>query len=186
MADGPHRDAAGRRASTARGYLDQARGRPNLTIRTHALTDHIIFAGKRAVGVEWLEGESTIPSKATANKEVLLWRRGDWPRRRSCSAPAWVTRSYSGSSISRWCTISPGVGENLQDHLEMYLQYECKEPVSLYPALQWWNQPKIGAEWLFGGTGIGASNQFEAGGFIRSRAEFAWPNHSVPLPAGGD
>jgi hypothetical protein len=46
----------------------------------------------------------------------------------------------------------------------MYLQYECKEPVSLYPALQWWNQPKIGAEWLFGGTGIGASNQFEAGG----------------------
>ncbi len=50
----------------------------------------------------------------------------------------------------------------------MYLQYECKEPVSLYPALQWWNQPKIGAEWLFGGTGIGASNQFEAGGFIRA------------------
>lgn len=63
----------------------------------------------------------------------------------------------------------------------MYLQYECKEPVSLYPALQWWNQPKIGAEWLFGGTGIGASNQFEAGGFIRSRAEFARPEHSVPL-----
>ena len=51
----------------------------------------------------------------------------------------------------------------------MYLQYECKEPVSLYPALQWWNQPKIGAEWLFGGTGVGASNHFEAGGFIRSR-----------------
>ena len=66
----------------------------------------------------------------------------------------------------------------------MYLQYECKEPVSLYPALQWWNQPKIGAEWLFGGTGIGASNQFEAGGFIRSRAEFAWPNiqyHFLPV-----
>ena len=79
---------------------------------------------------------------------------------------------------------SAGVGENLQDHLEMYLQYECKEPVSLYPALQWWNQPKIGAEWLFGGTGIGASNQFEAGGFIRSRAEFAWPNiqyHFLPV-----
>ena len=55
----------------------------------------------------------------------------------------------------------------------MYLQYACKKPVSLYPALQWFNQPKIGAEWLFNGTGIGASNQFEAGGFIRSRAEFA-------------
>src|SRR5450830_584660 len=62
----------GRRASTARGYLDQARARPNLTIRTHALTDRIIFAGKRAVGVAWLEGDSTAPSKATANKEVLL------------------------------------------------------------------------------------------------------------------
>ena len=78
----------------------------------------------------------------------------------------------------------PGVGENLQDHLEMYLQYACKKPVSLYPALQWFNQPKIGAEWLFNGSGIGASNQFEAGGFIRSREEFAWPNiqyHFLPV-----
>ncbi|EOL4104303.1 GMC family oxidoreductase N-terminal domain-containing protein, partial [Escherichia coli] len=62
----------GRRASTARGYLDQAKSRPNLTIRIHAMTDHIIFDGKRAVGVEWLEGDSTIPTRATANKEVLL------------------------------------------------------------------------------------------------------------------
>ena len=78
----------------------------------------------------------------------------------------------------------PGVGENLQDHLEMYLQYKCKQPVSLYPALKWYNQPAIGAEWLFNGTGIGASNQFEAGGFIRSSDEFEWPNiqyHFLPL-----
>ncbi|STQ45535.1 Choline dehydrogenase [Ewingella americana] len=78
----------------------------------------------------------------------------------------------------------PGVGENLQDHLEMYLQYSCTQPVSLYPALQWFNQPKIGAEWLFNGTGVGASNQFEAGGFIRSREEFEWPNiqyHFLPV-----
>jgi choline dehydrogenase len=78
----------------------------------------------------------------------------------------------------------PGVGENLQDHLEMYLQYQCKQPVSLYPALQWYNQPAIGAEWLFNGTGVGASNQFEAGGFIRSSEEFDWPNiqyHFLPV-----
>ena len=78
----------------------------------------------------------------------------------------------------------PGVGANLQDHLEMYLQYACKQPVSLYPALQWWNQPKIGAEWLFLGKGIGASNQFEAGGFIRTRPEVEWPNiqyHFLPV-----
>src|SRR3990167_2685728 len=78
----------------------------------------------------------------------------------------------------------PGVGQNLQDHLEVYLQYACKQPVSLYPALQWWNQPMIGANWLFLGKGIGASNQFEAGGFIRSSSEFEWPNiqyHFLPV-----
>jgi choline dehydrogenase len=78
----------------------------------------------------------------------------------------------------------PGVGENLQDHLELYLQYACTQPVSLYPSLLWFNQPAIGAEWLFNGTGMGASNQFEAGGFIRSREEFAWPNiqyHFLPV-----
>ena len=66
----------------------------------------------------------------------------------------------------------------------MYLQYECKKPVSLAPALKLYNQPAIGAEWLFLGTGIGASNQFEAGGFIRSDAEFDWPNlqyHFLPV-----
>ena len=78
----------------------------------------------------------------------------------------------------------PGVGENLQDHLELYLQYACTQPVSLYPSLLWWNQPAIGAEWMFNGTGIGASNQFEAGGFIRTRPEFKWPNiqyHFLPV-----
>ncbi|EPQ5622919.1 choline dehydrogenase [Enterobacter hormaechei] len=173
----------GRRASTARGYLDQAKPRPNLTIRTHAMTDHIIFDGKRAVGVEWLEGESTIPSKATAKKEVLLCAG-------AIASPQLLQRSGVGNAeLLKQFDIPlvhdlPGVGENLQDHLEMYLQYECKEPVSLYPALQWWNQPKIGAEWLFGGTGVGASNHFEAGGFIRSREEFEWPNiqyHFLPV-----
>ena len=78
----------------------------------------------------------------------------------------------------------PGVGENLQDHLELYLQYACTQPVSLYPSLLWYNQPAIGAEWLFNGTGIGASNQFEAGGFIRTREDFDWPNiqyHFLPV-----
>ncbi|WP_205191865.1 GMC oxidoreductase, partial [Burkholderia sp. LMG 13014] len=78
----------------------------------------------------------------------------------------------------------PGVGQNLQDHLEMYIQYECKEPVSLYPALKWWNQPKIGLEWMLNGTGLGASNHFEAGGFIRTRDDDLWPNiqyHFLPV-----
>ncbi|MEG7266785.1 GMC family oxidoreductase N-terminal domain-containing protein, partial [Pseudomonas aeruginosa] len=78
----------------------------------------------------------------------------------------------------------PGVGANLQDHLELYLQYACKQPVSIYPATKWWNQPAIGAQWLFLGKGLGASNQFEAGGFIRTREAFEWPNiqfHFLPV-----
>ncbi|KGA28408.1 choline dehydrogenase [Pectobacterium odoriferum] len=171
----------GRRASTARGYLDQAKSRKNLTIVTHALTDKILFDGKRAVGVAYFKGESEQTAKA--RREVLLCAG-------AIASPQILQRSGVGpKDLLQRLDIPvvhdlPGVGENLQDHLEMYLQYACKEPVSLYPALQWFNQPKIGAEWLFNGTGIGASNQFEAGGFIRSRDEFAWPNiqyHFLPV-----
>ncbi|MGO4743667.1 choline dehydrogenase [Serratia quinivorans] len=173
----------GRRASTARGYLDQARSRSNLKIVTHALTDRIRFEGKRAVGVDYLQGESNQITSARARREVLLCAG-------AIASPQILQRSGVGpASLLNRLDIDlvhdlPGVGENLQDHLEMYLQYACKKPVSLYPALQWFNQPKIGAEWLFNGTGVGASNQFEAGGFIRSREEFAWPNiqyHFLPV-----
>ncbi|KHN49803.1 choline dehydrogenase [Pectobacterium fontis] len=171
----------GRRASTARGYLDQAKGRNNLTIVTHALTDKILFDGKRAVGVAYFKGEK--PQTAKARREVLLCAG-------AIASPQILQRSGVGpKELLQRLDIPvvhdlPGVGENLQDHLEMYLQYACKEPVSQYPALQWFNQPKIGAEWLFNGTGVGASNQFEAGGFIRSSDEFAWPNiqyHFLPV-----
>jgi choline dehydrogenase-like flavoprotein len=93
------------------------------------MTDRILFEGKRAVGVEWLEGESTIPSKATANKEVLLSAG-------AIASPQILQRSGVGNAeLLKQFDIPlvhdlPGVGENLQDHLEMYLQYECKEPVS--------------------------------------------------------
>ncbi len=105
----------GRRASTARGYLDQAKSRPNLTIRTHAMTDHIIFDGKRAVGVEWLEGDSTIPTRAAANKEVLLCAG-------AIASPQILQRSGVGNAeLLAEFDIPlvhelPGVGENLQDH----------------------------------------------------------------------
>jgi len=173
----------GRRASTARGYLDQAKARDALTIVTHALTDRILFEGKRAVGVAYLEGDSTSPVEARARKEVLLCGG-------AIASPQILQRSGVGpAALLQEMGVPvvhdlPGVGENLQDHLEMYLQYACTQPVSLYPSLLWWNQPAIGAEWMFNGTGIGASNQFEAGGFIRSRPEFEWPNiqyHFLPV-----
>ncbi|MBP6116393.1 MAG: choline dehydrogenase [Neisseriaceae bacterium] len=171
----------GRRAHTARGYLDQARDRQNLTIMTHATTDRILFEDKKAVGVAYLH--SNVYKKAYAAREVLLCGgtiASPQILQRSGVGPGELLREFGIKEVIDL----PGVGANLQDHLEMYLQYECIQPVSLYPALKWWNQPAIGAEWLFKGTGIGASNQFEAGGFIRSDEKFAWPNlqyHFLPV-----
>lgn len=173
----------GRRAATGRGYLDQARNRPNLTIVTHALTDRVLFSGKRAIGVDYLQGDSDQRITAHARREVIVCSG-------AIASPQLLQRSGVGpSDLLRSLDIPvvhdlPGVGANLQDHLELYLQYACKEPVSIYPATKWWNQPAIGAQWLFLGKGLGASNQFEAGGFIRTRPEFAWPNiqyHFLPV-----
>ncbi|MDG9784453.1 choline dehydrogenase [Metapseudomonas otitidis] len=173
----------GRRAATGRGYLDQARNRPNLTIVTHALTDRVLFSGKRAIGVDYLKGDSDQRITANARREVIVCSG-------AIASPQLLQRSGVGpSDLLRGLDIPvvhdlPGVGANLQDHLELYLQYACKEPVSIYPATKWWNQPAIGAQWLFLGKGLGASNQFEAGGFIRTRPEFAWPNiqyHFLPV-----
>lgn len=173
----------GRRTATGRGYLDQARGRPNLTIVTHALSDRILFSGKRAIGVSYLVGNGDNPVTAHARREVLVCSG-------AIASPQLLQRSGVGpAALLRDLDIPvvhdlPGVGANLQDHLELYLQYACKQPVSIYPATKWWNQPAIGAQWLFLGKGLGASNQFEAGGFIRTREAFEWPNiqfHFLPV-----
>ena len=171
----------GRRASTARGYLDMARGRSNLKIVTHALTDRILFSGNRATGVAYIKGNQT--KQAHARKEVLVCAG-------AIASPPILQRSGVGpANLLKQFDIPvvldlPGVGANLQDHLEIYQQYECKQAVSIAPALKLYNQPLIGAEWLVLGTGIGASNQFEAGGFIRSDKSFTWPNiqyHFLPI-----
>ncbi|GAB0150199.1 choline dehydrogenase [Marichromatium sp. PS1] len=171
----------GRRASTARGYLDMARHRLGLDILTRATTDRILFSGKRAVGVAFEHRGKQ--QQAHARREVLLCAG-------AIASPQILQRSGVGPGA--WLAEHdipevldlPGVGNNLQDHLELYIQYECRQPVSIAPALKPWNQLRIGAEWLFAGSGLGASNQFEAGGFIRSHARFEWPNiqyHFLPI-----
>lgn len=171
----------GRRSSSARGYLDSAKARANLTIETHALTDVIEFEGKRATGVRYRRKGQV--QSVRAYREVLLCAG-------AIASPQILQRSGVGSTellASLGIPVVhdlPGVGENLQDHLEMYIQYRCKEPISLYPALKWYNQPWIGAQWLFQGKGVGASNQFESCAFIRSRDDEAWPNlqyHFLPI-----
>ncbi|MBF6990155.1 MULTISPECIES: choline dehydrogenase [Cupriavidus] len=173
--------ARGRRCSTSLAYLDQAKDRPNLTVHTRALADRVLFSGQRAIGVSYIQGDHV--REARARREVIVSNG-------AVASPQLLLRSGVGNADElRAFGIDPvadlkGVGENLQDHLEMYLQYECIKPVSLYPALKWWNKPAIGIEWYLRGTGIASSNHFEAGGFIRSSDEFAWPNlqyHFIPL-----
>lgn len=171
----------GRRASTARGYLDRAKPRSNITILTGALTDVILFDGKRAVGVK-VEHEGQT-KHFHASREVIVSSG-------AIASPQLLQRS--GIGPGQWLKDLgitevldlPGVGNNLQDHLELYMQYECIQPVSIAPANKWWNKPPIGAEWLFRGTGLGATNHFEAGGFIRTDEKFTHPNiqyHFLPL-----
>ncbi|NKD55892.1 MULTISPECIES: choline dehydrogenase [unclassified Haematospirillum] len=175
--------AHGRRCSTSRGWLDQARHRRNLHIMTGTLVDRILFSGQRAMGIQLLHKTNPTPVTIRARRETVVCAG-------AIGSPQILQRSGVGSS-SLLDSIGipvvedlPGVGENLQDHLEIYMQYSCTRPISLYPALQWRNWPGIGARWLFMGDGIGASNHFEAGGFIRSSTRFLWPNiqyHFLPL-----
>ena len=171
----------GRRASTARGYLDMARERSGLVIQSRALVDTIVFEGTRAVGVRYqIDGGAF--QTANASREILLCGG-------AIASPQILQRS--GVGPGEWLKEAgvkeildlPGVGNNLQDHLELYMQYECLQPVSIAPANLWYNKPPIGVEWMFKGTGLGATNHFEAGGFIRSDEKFTWPNiqyHFLP------
>jgi choline dehydrogenase len=163
----------GRRWSAAKAYLYPVMNRPNLTVELGALTTRILFEGRRAVGIEYARGGQTV--QARADREVIL--SGG-----AINSPQLLMLSGIGNADElRKLDIPvianrPGVGENLQDHLEIYVQYECTQPISLYPALKPWNQLKIGFDWLFFGKGIGASNLFESGGFIRSHAGIEHPN----------
>ncbi|MDB1144992.1 MAG: choline dehydrogenase [Alcaligenaceae bacterium] len=177
----------GRRCSTARGYLSpEVRARENLTIETHAMTDRILFDHKRACGVAYLKGKK--PQTAYAKREVLLCSgaiASPQILQRSGVGPGDLLRSLDIPVVQELV----GVGANLQDHLEVYIQFACLQPVSIASSLRLDRQAMIGAEWMFLGTGLGASNQFEAGGFVRSSTDFAWPNiqyHFLPIAVNYD
>jgi choline dehydrogenase len=170
----------GRRLSAARAYLSPVKRRPNLTIKTRAMVTKVIFEGKRAVGVEVIiKGKKQI----IHSREVVL--SGG-----AINTPQILQLSGVGNAPDLQALgidvvqHLPGVGANLQDHLEVYVQYSCKQPVSMQPMLKSWRRPFIGAEWLFMRKGPGATNHFEAGGFARSNDEVAYPNlmfHFLPL-----
>ncbi|MET8335267.1 choline dehydrogenase [Streptosporangium canum] len=178
----------GRRLSAARAYLHPVRRRPNLEIRTRAFVTKILFEGGRAVGVEY-NGRTV-----RAGEVVLCGGAINSPQLLQLSGVGHATELGAlGVDVVHDL---PGVGENLQDHLEVYIQYACGRPVSMQPAMKWRNRPWIGARWLFLRSGPGATNHFEAGGFVRGNDDVDYPNlmfHFLPVavrydgsaPAGG-
>jgi choline dehydrogenase len=171
----------GRRLSAARAYLHPVKSeRPNLEVVCRALTTRILFEGRRAVGVEYERNGKR--HRVSAGQVVLCGGAINSPQLLQLSGVGHATElERLGVPVVHDL---PGVGENLQDHLEVYVQYACKKPVSMVPALKKYNWPWIGAKWLFGRTGPGATNHFEAGGFIRSNDEVEYPNlqfHFLPL-----
>jgi choline dehydrogenase len=170
----------GRRLSAARAYLHPVMGRPNLKVVCRAMTSRILFEGKRAVGVEYRHGGVL---RQARGGEIIVCGG-------AINSPALLQLSGIGNSaeLARVGVEPvhdlPGVGENLQDHLEVYIQHACRQPVSMAPALKKYRWPWIGYRWLFHRSGPGATNHFEAGGFIRSNHEVAYPNimfHFLPL-----
>jgi choline dehydrogenase len=183
----------GRRLSAARAYLHPVMGRPNLEVTCRAFVTKILFEGKRAVGVEYRRGNSA-SRQVLAGEVILCGGAINSPQLLQLSGVGKAAH-LGGLGIDVVADL-PGVGENLQDHLEVYVQYASRQPVSVAPALKWRNRPMVGAKWLFLRSGPGATNHFEAGGFVRSNDEVAYPNlmfHFLPIairydgtaPAGG-
>jgi choline dehydrogenase len=171
----------GRRLSAARAYLHPIlRERDNLEIVCRAFATRVVLDGKRATGVEWVRRGKR--STVTAGEVILCGGAINSPQLLELSGIGKPDVLKTAGVEVRHAL--DGVGEHLQDHLEVYVQHACKQPVSMAPALRWWNWPWIGMQWLFGRTGPGATNHFEAGGFVRSNADVDYPNlmfHFLPV-----
>jgi choline dehydrogenase len=171
----------GRRWSAASAYLRPALKTGRVRLLTRAFARRILLDGRRAVGVEYERSGKTLTARA--RREVIIAAS-------SINAPKLLELSGIGNAeILKAAGIETvhhlkGVGENLHDHLEVYFQYECLEPVSLYPKLNLFSKGMIGLEWLLFKRGLGATNHFESCGFIRSRAGIEYPDiqyHFLPI-----
>ena len=176
----------GQRCSAAVAYLHPVRSRRNLRVRSKSLVTRVLIENGRAVGVEYRRGSEL--HRAYAEREVILSGgpiNSPQLLKLSGVGPA-AELAEHGIEVRH---ALPGVGENLQDHLEFYFQMACREPVSLYSATRPWSKLWIGARWLLTRTGLGATNHFETGGFIRSRAGIRYPDiqfHFLPLAVAYD
>ena len=172
----------GRRLSAARAYLHPVMGRPNLEVKTFALTTRIRFEGGRAVGVEYARAGRRGTEFVRAGEVVLCGGAINSPQLLQLSGVGAAAELEALGVVV--VADLPGVGENLQDHLEVYVQHACTQPVSMAPYFELRNRPKVGLEWLLRKSGPGATNHFEAGGFVRSNEDVAYPNlmfHFLPI-----
>ena len=171
----------GRRWSAANAYLKPALRRGNVRLVTRAMVDRVLFDGGRAVGVAWtrrgrrqeagVAGEVVCAAGAINSPQIL---------QRSGVGPGALLRKHGIAVVAD----RPGVGENLQDHLEVYLQVACLEPITLYKHMNPLSKGWIGLRWLLTGGGLGATNHFETLGFIRSGAGVEYPDiqfHFLPV-----
>ncbi|MCB2102810.1 MAG: choline dehydrogenase [Rhodobacterales bacterium] len=171
----------GRRWSTANAYLKPALSRPNLRVETGVEVDRVVIEDGRATGVVVRRGGRTVTHRAARevilsagplNSPKLLMLSGIGPGDHLAEAGVPVVHDL------------PGVGANLQDHLELYVQQGCTKPVTLYRHMSWWGKARIGLRWLLFKDGLGATNHFETGAFIRSRPGVPHPDiqyHFLPI-----
>jgi choline dehydrogenase len=176
----------GRRCSAANAYLRPVMSRSNLTVRTQALANRILFERRRATGVRYRRGD--VDHVARARREVILSGgpiNSPQLLKLSGVGPAAELADHGISVVHDL----PGVGENLQDHLEFYFQVASKEPITLYSQMSPLRKALIGMRWILTKQGLGSTNHFETGGFIRSRAGIEYPDiqfHFLPMAVNYD
>ena len=169
----------GRRLSAARAYLHPVLDRPNLDLVTLARVDKIHLDGNRATGVTYKRGRT----RHTVQANEIISCGGAFNSPQLLQLAGIGEPDHLRSVGIEPVVELPGVGENLQDHLEVYIQYSCKQPVSMQPHLAQWKKPWIGLQWL-ARRGPAATNHFEAGAFLRSNDEVDYPNlmfHFLPI-----
>jgi choline dehydrogenase len=171
----------GRRLSAARAYLHPVRDRKNLHVETLALATGVRFDGRRATGVDYVRA-GRLRRSVDAGEVILCGGAINTPQLLQLSGVG-NADDLRALGIDVVADVR-GVGENLQDHLEVYVQYASKQPVSIAPGLRYRARPRIGYEWLVHRRGLGATNHFEGGGFVRSNDDVDYPNlmfHFLPV-----
>ena len=176
----------GVRCSTYQAYVKPIKSRRNLTIIKHALVKRVVITDKVATGVELSHQGRQLSLKA--NKEVILSAG-------AIASPMLLQLSGIGSGqVLQQAGVDvlhdlPGVGENLHDHMEVYFQYRCKQPITLNDKFNWRSKAKIGLQWLLLRNGLGATNHYESCAFIKSSPQRQWPDiqyHFLPAAVNYD